>query len=505
VPNPSVVGIARIVCAMEGKFSKGCEWRGAIGPWEQMQLHLHPDGSGSYAILSPDGTEWFSFDELTGGWGWRPNEPGQPGYWEKFDRDPDPARPTRIISQHDPSVDFVVMGDFPTTAPPIPVVTLPKLWIEGRDWQDDDRLYVPRWCGMLSALRPDRSVEQLEEYLTWAIGAGFTGARVFAGDLAWANQTAEGARERLPEFLDLLAAHGFACEVTAITDSASGYDWRAHLRAVMDLCRGRDGVVVEGANEIGHGTQAHDLTIEAIREVINDPAFDTLIVACGAVGTDEPDATGRYPGYGGDYCTVHLDRGRDFWNQCRRVRELYADVEAEGVPCLDNEPLGAAELDGTATGKQRSNEPPFFAVLGALDRAFQGVGGVHHNDAGLDVLIPGPVQESCAAAYVAAHRAVEGCLPGVVGGYYNAGHTHSPVGYYTDDQWAHEIIRHYSFCHGARGASVVIGLANPNLKLNWQNGWAPASATPIVEYARAGDGSKMQVWDIVQSGKRRKR
>jgi len=500
MPNPTTVGIARIVCAREGKFSKGCEWRGAIGPWEQMFLHVHPNNDGTYAILSPDGSEWFSFDEVTGGWGWRPNEPGQPGSWEKFDRDL--SRPSRIVSQHDPSVDFVVLGEFPATAPPVPVLTVPKLWIEGRDWQDDDRLYVPRWCGMLSALRPDRSRDQWEEYLAWAIGAGFTGARVFAGALTWANQTAEAARQRLPEFLDVLAAHGFACEVTACTDSASGYDWRHHLRAVMDICRGREGVVVEGANEIGHGTQAEDLTIENIREVIQDPAFVALTVACGAVFTDEPDATGRYPGYGGDYCTVHLDRGRDYWNQCRRVRELYACVEAEGVPCLDNEPLGAAELDGEDTGKQRCNDPPFFACLGALDRAFQGVGGIHHSDAGVDVLLPGPVQTACAAAYVAAHLAVERCLPGVVGGYYNAGHTNSPVGYYTEAQWAHEIVRHYSFCHGGRGASVVIGLANPNLHLNWQNGWAPTAPAPVVEYARAADGSKLQVWEIVQTGAR---
>lgn len=503
MPNPTIVGLTRVVNAVDGKFSHGFGWRAWIGGHESMQLTVHPDGDGTLSILSPDGTEWFSFDEQTNAWGWRPNEPGQPGPWEKFQRDPDDPTSQRLISLHDPSTDFLVVGDFPTLPSTIPPLTLPKLWIHGRDWQDDNRLYVPRWCGMLAALKPSCDRAQWDTYIDWLRTTGFTGVRVFAGALEWADQTPEGARARLPELLDVLAAAGLACEVTAVTDSASGYDWREHLRDVLQLCKGRDGVVVEAGNEIGHGSQAADLTMANIREVLNDPAWDSMLVACGApVWTDEPDATGRFPGYGGDFCTVHLDRGRDFWNQCRRVREIYADVEVEEVPCLDNEALGAAEQ---AQAGRRESDPAFFACLGALDRAFPGVGGVHHSDSALDVVVPPGGQQACAAAYVAAHLAVESCLPGVTGGYYNAGHTHSPVASYTQAQFDHEIIRHYSFTHGARGASVVVGLSNPNLKLNWQNGWAPSSPSPVAEWTRAADGSKLQVWDIVQGATRAKR
>ena len=493
--NPTIVGLARILNARGGWFHDGFEDRGSIGPHEQCRLYVQADGS--FAVKSPDDTEWLSWKDSPTGvvLSWRRDEPGQPGPWELWRRDPD--IPTRLVSIQFPDKDFYLVGDWPATTP---VLTLPTFAIRNANWYDGDRLFVPRFADMLSALRPERTAADWDRYLDWVVATGFNGVRVFAGALEWADQSADGAADRLTAFLDAVTKRGVAVEVTAITDSATGFDWREHLRRVLDICRTRQGVVVEAANEVGHGTQAADLTNENIREVLNDPAWDDMIVACGApVGTDEPDpVTGRFAGAGGDFMTAHLDRGRDFWNQCRRVRELFANVEAEDAPCLNNEPLGAAEQDGSETGKQRSNEPPFFATLGALDRAFPGVGGVHHNDAGLDAIVPGPVQQTCADAYVAAHRAVEAILPGLVGRYYNAGHEGSPVARYTEDEWANDIIRHYSFTSGVVGASIVVGLKNPNLKLAWQNGWNPTSSTPAASWARSGDGSQIQIWAIAQ-------
>jgi len=487
--NPTIVGISRIINARGGWFHDGYETRGAIGPHEQMRLTVHPDNDGTYSIKSPDGSEWFSFD-AKGEWSYRKDEPGQPGPWEKFTRDPD--NPNRLVSVQFPQNDFYIIGEWPAIKP---TVVLPTLSIRQRDWYDGETVYVPRWCGMLAALKPALTVDDWQTYIDYAIATGFTGVRVFAGSLEWADQSADGARDRLSEFLDVLAARGLACEVTAVTDSATGYDWREHLRDVLQICKGRQGVVVEAANEVGHGTQAADLTFENIREVVYDPTWDSLLVAFGApVGTDEPDETGHFAGAGGDYMTAHLDRGRDYWNQCRRVRELFANVEAENHPCLDNEPLGAAEH---AEPGKRENDPPFFACLGALDRAFQGVGGVHHSDAGLDCVPPGEKEQACASAYVEAHLAVQRILGARAGRYYNSGHEGSPVGRYTDEQYEHEIIRHYSFVlDDARGASIAIGVSNPNLKFTWQNGYKPVGEP--VEFVRALDGSKLLIFEVAR-------
>jgi hypothetical protein len=443
-------------------------------------------------VKSPDGTEWLSWDrDPDGDWltlSWRKDEPGQPGPWELWRRDPDHTE--RLISIEFPDKDFHVIGAFPSTTPPPTQEPLPNLRIDGRDWKNSDVLYVPRWVDMLSALRPDRSVDDWTTFATWAVSTGFTGVRVFAGALPWANQTPVSARQRLPELLDVLASFGLACEITAVTESGQGYDWRDHLRQVESICIGRMGVVLEGANEIGHPTQASDLTVKNIVAVLNG---SQTIWAPGAImGVDEAIDNGHYPGRGGKYCTAHLDRGRDFWNQCRRVRELYGIVEADGVPCLDNEPLGAAEQ---ADPGKRENDPAFFATLGVLDRAFRGVGGVHHSTAGLDVKLPGPMQQACADAYVQAHRIADECLQGQTGAYYNSGHQNSPVGAYPPQVFESYLCRHYAFTHGTRGVSAAIGVV-PWLALNWANGWQPVAQRAI--WTRAADGKQLQIWEIAK-------
>jgi hypothetical protein len=208
----------------------------------------------------------------------------------------------------------------------------------------------------------------------------------------------------------------------------------------------------------------------------------------GAPFTDEPDATDNYPGHvlGARYNVAHLSRSRDSWNMARRVREIFAVTDAEDCPCLNNEPIGADELDGSVTGKERMNDPAIFATLGALDRAFPGVGGVHHSQAGLEAVLPGPVQQRCAAAYVEAFRFVAGILGDAVPVYRNAGHVGSPV--------AHNgsATRRYSFDIGDKAATVGIG-DDPDEQVEWANGWQPRGER-LVHVAR--DNKALIVWEV---------
>lgn len=375
-----------------------------------------------------------------------------------------------------PPVPPVVPVDPPVVVvPPVvvpPAVVVPDVRVDGDVFRAGDALFVPRFVSGLTLLA--RTPEQQTAYLKWASDTGFNGVRVFAGALAWAGQTPESARAALPGLLDRAAALGLVVEVTALTDTGTGYAAKAHLRGVVDILRGRHGVLLELANELGHSTQSPDITPDRMRSWGRELVPNGLPWALGAVGTDEvcpadgPDrpescagvAEGQYPAAGGSYVTVHLDRGRDRWNRPRRVRELLEVRSAHG-PTFNNEPIGCAE---PGTPGQRSNDPAEFAVYGALDRAFT-LGGVHHSQAGLMAEIPGPVQQRCAEAYVAAWKAVDGILQGAEGEYKNAGHGGSPLT--RDVDWT-RVVRAYSFVHGDRAAVMLVG-TEAGVDLPWQN------------------------------------
>lgn len=350
-----------------------------------------------------------------------------------------------------------------------PAPPVPNLTVRGRQFFDGDRLWIPRLVSGLTLLV--RTPAQQDAFLDWAAKTGFNGVRVFAGALTWANQSPEGARAALPGLLDRAAARGLVVEVTALTDTGTGYDAREHVRQIAGLLTGRRGVLFELANEIGHHTQSDEITLERMRQwgkEIADPAG--LLWAVGAtLETDEP-INGVYPAHGGRYMTAHLDRGRESWNQLRRVREIYAIVEAHGSPAVNNEPIGCAE---PGTPGQRYYDPAWAFTLGALDRAF-GVGGVHHSQAGLMAELPGQVQRACADAYVAAYRAIDSVLDGVVGQYLNVGHAGSPLvgARFVEGGSADGVVRAYSFISGDRGVTVLVG-ALGDAGLEWGNGWRP--------------------------------
>jgi hypothetical protein len=193
-------------------------------------------------------------------------------------------------------------------------------------------------------------------------------------------------------------------------------------------------------------------------------------VAIGAPHEDEPDAGQRWDGVGGAFGTAHLDRGRDKWNQVRRVREIEACSAAGRIPVLNNEPVGAAE---PGTPGQRRNDPEFFFTLGVLNRLFE-VGGVFHFQDGLHTTVPvGSVQQQCARAFVRGSHALDAISERLT--YLNVGHAGSPVSSakFNEGDTNHPgVTRAYSGVSGARGFTVLLGLAgDPGVV--WANGWQP--------------------------------
>jgi hypothetical protein len=366
---------------------------------------------------------------------------------------------------------------------------VPKLEVRGAQFVDESgRTYIPRWVSGLTLLV--RTPQQQATFLDWAKKTGFNGVRVFAGAVSWAKLTPEGSLEALPGLLERAVARGLAVEVTGLMDTGLGYDAKAHLLALTNILVGRRGVVFELANEIGHPTQSKDLTPDRLRawgqEIV---APRGLVWAVGAADTDQL-VNGQYPAAGGSYITAHLDRGGAMWPQAARVRALFAIVEAHGVPVINNEPTGADERPGRETGRQRWNDPAGFFALGVLDRAFN-LGGIHHSQAGLMGEVPGPVQQRCANAYVAGHRAVDSVLGSDAGRFIDMGKEGSPL----ESVAGMPATQALPFVAKDKGVVVLVG-APAGAKLQWAKGWHQVA---VVKSMTGGDGNRV---DVIQAVRR---
>jgi hypothetical protein len=339
---------------------------------------------------------------------------------------------------------------------------------------NDAGTFRPLWESFLSHWMDDGRDAVLDD-----IAKRANGIRSFAGDLGWAGQTPAKARAALPGLLQAALDRGLYVYVCPCT--GGGYDVAAHLREVGAICAEFPNTIIDAFNEVGHPSQS-DIgkdprrALEVCRRAI--PAGVPWTVGA-PVGTDEPAPEGSYPTDGGLFNDAHLDRGRDFWNQVRRVRELEMVSAVTGKPCISGEPIGAAEQ--SQTGRRESN-PTFFWTLGLLCRGFE-IGSVFHSEDGLNGKLLGPNQRLCAEEHVAGFRAIptDERLRFV-----NAGWSGSPV---TAADFDHGITRAYSFVTASRGWTALVGkVGDP--RVAWGGGWRPVGIVAerpgcqLVEIAR---------------------
>ncbi len=344
------------------------------------------------------------------------------------------------------SVNLVLPAIIPPTS---------KVRVDGRFWVNDQGTFRPIFASDLAPLplTPEAQDAKLDE--TQALG--FNGVRVFAGALPWAGQTVEMARQALPRFLEAAGRRGLYVYVVALTES--GYDVEAHLRAITGIVAQYPNTLLEVANEIGHPTQSdigkdEKRLLELARRVI--PAG--VVWSLGSVG-DEPGPDGTYRADGGLFNTGHLDRGRDPWNQVRRLREIAGISEATKKPAMSGEPIGSAEVD---RGGARMHNPPFYFAMGMLCRGFE-IGCVFHSEDGLHGRILGPNQKEDAEAFIAGWKSIPTTNRLV---FMNARWAGSPVVEANFDK----VVRTYSFLDGPRGWIALVGLTgDPALQL--REGW----------------------------------
>jgi hypothetical protein len=354
-----------------------------------------------------------------------------------------------------------------------------RLRVAGRFLQNDKGDYRPVWNDALSIL--SHSQDDMKSYLDWNVYRGFGGIRVFAGDLGWANppQTPQIALDALPTLMALSQDRGLYVEVTALTGTSTGYNVEHHVREVNRIVSSYINPVVEIANEPYHGTQSEKVHDPAYLLQVSNLIDPDIIVALGASIDDESDAFA-----GGDYVTVHLDRGRDDWNMVRRVRELENLSASTRKFVMNNEPKKA--------GSQLA-DPAIVFTMAVLNRGFE-VGGIFHSDAGLMAVVPDAAQDHFAAEYIAGSRVI---TTNQRMNFQNAGWATSPIkSAYFDDgvQGGTGLVRAYSFMSEEQNVLVEVG-AGSNTQVVTQHGW---KLGPVIAERLAHDGRKCRVTELVR-------
>lgn len=369
----------------------------------------------------------------------------------------------------------------PPPPPPLPppVNLCGRLRVEGRTILcADGRPF--RWRGatafdLVDQIADGREAEAIA-FLAWAQKTGFTLVRTITmGHNTRMHLAPVDGQRALPRLLALAAAHDLYVEVVALVDTRAfaPFDRDDHVRHVGRACEGAENCAgVELTNENAHPSQMRDLQDEPILRWLSAQVPTVVLVAWGSNCCGQADEPAEQPGQpdypialrGGHYLAVHRDRSRDKWNQVRRVRELERLSAATGRYVVDDEPIGAGEVDEPG---RRETDPDIFFTQGVLSRIMS-VGSTFHFEDGLRAQLPAPTskQQAAAEAFIAGARLIpaETRLT-----FHNAGWESSPV--FTAN-WS-RVVRVYTgvAADGQRAWTVALGLSHVDPQIAWRAPW----------------------------------
>ena len=309
----------------------------------------------------------------------------------------------------------------PVTQSGVPQVTLPapEPGARGRQVRGQLRaagrwLVYPdgsrfRWRGVTGFMLNEQVSSGREAdaaaFLTWANRTGFNVVRVLMmlpkGWFTDKDFTPEEGLAALPRTLALARDADMYVEVTVLANTGSlpaKADLGSYVERAGQVCAvATNCALVEVANEVFHLTQRAD---------VHDP--NNLTRWAARVPAGIPTALGAPDDENGSLVasapviTIHLDRSRDRWSRLSRVRALAETSASTQRFVIDNEPLGADEVEQP---QKRDNLPEAFFAQGALSRVFE-VGSNFHFEDGLRAKVPRPVQQQCAEAFIAGTRIV---------------------------------------------------------------------------------------------------
>ncbi|MEW5982275.1 MAG: hypothetical protein AB1806_07875 [Acidobacteriota bacterium] len=361
---------------------------------------------------------------------------------------------------------------------------MPESAVRGRLAIDGRRFVYPdgrqfHWRGV-TAFRlldyvADGEEEKADAFLRWARGQGFTLVRVLGSLCCWFDLPPDAAQSALPRLLEMAARRDLYVEVVALAGTAMRrFDLEQHVRAIGAACDRADNCLVQIANEPYHPSQDNRLGRDEDLQDLADRLPGGVLYTLGAASAD----TASRPG--GEYITRHLARQGDAWRMVARVRDLERLSQQTGKPVVSGEPIGAAERSEPS---RRSDDPAVFFAFGILGRLFD-VGTTFHMEDGLHALVPRPIQQRCAEAFIEGTRVIpDDVRPEVQEGERGT----SPV---QSAGLGRDVWRCLSGVSGSRGWTVLLDLPrDPGIV--WADGWSPtgviAERPGIRVYAIARD------------------
>lgn len=267
----------------------------------------------------------------------------------------------------------------------------------------DGRVWRYRYVTALELL--SRAPAEQDAFLAWAQAEHFTGVRVLTTHAHTPPLPPELGRARLPALFERLRARGMGAELVALADTRTqGLDrdaMRIHVAGVSQLSAPAGlPLSIELFNENAHPTQQADATDLGFLHELRTLVYPRLPVSLGSSCCGQPDFTELYDG--GDYSTPHLDRARAWFHEVARIKHLLEWAPRRFV--VNDESIGAGE--GDEPGRRSANPSRFFAQ-GLLDRLGD-LGSTFHCTDGVRAVVPGPVQQVCARAYIAGAALVQG-------------------------------------------------------------------------------------------------
>ena len=188
---------------------------------------------------------------------------------------------------------------------------------------------------------------------------------------------------KIGQFFDLLAGLGMRCEFVVLADSRTVMpalgDQKVFLDKVAAVARERWNVFLELADEYGHDTNRVDVS-----------AFTKPSGVVASRGSGLGDEAPALPAW--DYLTVHTGRSEDWPRKMRFPQEM---VDRYHVACVNNEPIGAADVDQPG---RRSANLSDWRDAGAVS-GLMTPGATSHSENGLQSVLYSPTQEACARAF----------------------------------------------------------------------------------------------------------
>ena len=272
---------------------------------------------------------------------------------------------------------------------PVPTAALPRPWVchSGFD--------LSQW-----------TPSEMDAWLAVFRASGYNAIRIvpasrFRGPDGEGRTLEEGIIA-LPAALDACRRAGLWAEVSILVDTGEDYynldrsQMSFYVQDVWEECLYHLDVVkcIELANENYHGTQNPALMDTAFLRQLRLHIPLDVPVSWGSTHS-EPDGQVIV---GGDYITVHSDRGSSPDNNGQAMADLQARF---GRPVIDDEPLGLAEQK--IPGK-RTNDPDYATQLGHAIVDHELGGGTFHCEAGMyaDLSKLGPIQRDGLERYTAA-------------------------------------------------------------------------------------------------------